>query len=54
MYIAPLKHAIIQYKKVLREVRYKQKKTYRTRQQVSNTTEEEKAIAIPIINEIAT
>ncbi|MGR5875437.1 competence protein ComEC [Bacillus pacificus] len=30
------------------------KKTFRTRQQVSHITEEEKAIAIPIINEIAT
>ncbi|AVR34254.1 hypothetical protein FORC60_4441 [Bacillus cereus] len=39
---------------VLREVRYKQKKTFKKRQKTINKSDEEKAIAIPIINEIAT
>ncbi|EEK77205.1 hypothetical protein bcere0009_40380 [Bacillus cereus R309803] len=40
--------------KVLREVRYRHKKTYKTRQHAINKDDEEKAIAIPITNEIAT
>ncbi len=39
--------------KVLREVRYKQKKTFK-RGKTINKSDEEKAIAIPIINEVAT
>ncbi|AFU15039.1 DNA internalization-related competence protein ComEC/Rec2 [Bacillus cereus Rock1-3] len=39
--------------KVLREVRYKQKKTYKTKQQAIHKNDKEKAIAIPIIKEIA-
>ena len=52
--MALLKHATIQKMKVLREVRYKQKKTFKKRQKTINKSDEEKAIAIPIINEIAT